>query len=124
MLRIKLLREVNDQESGQDLDKALDSQGKLRETKNFDALMVELTESKKDNPNFMAAAGNAFLGIGNYGQLLDGKFQRGGFDRQGEHRQVAEQDRIRALQCFMEALRTVKKAKKMKSMSYAASEVH
>lgn len=109
VLRIKLLREVNDQESGQDLDKALDSQGKLRETKNFDALMVELTESKKDNPNFMAAAGNAFLGIGNYGQLLDGKFQRGGFDRQGEHRQVAEQDRIRALQCFMEALRTVKK---------------
>ena len=110
LLRVKLLREVSDPESGQDLDQALGSQRKLRETENFDALMAELTESKKDNPDFMAAAGNAFLGgNGHYGQLLDGKFQRGGSDGGGEYRQVAEQDRIRALQCYIEALRTVKK---------------
>jgi uncharacterized protein YfaS (alpha-2-macroglobulin family) len=110
VVRVKLLREIDDIESGDDLEKALRSQRELRETENFDTLMAELTESKKDNPQFMEAAGNAFLqGQGHYGQLLDGKFQRGGFDGRGEYRQVAEQDRIRALQCFMHALRTVEK---------------
>ena len=40
LLRVKLLREVSDPESGQDLDQALGSQRKLRETENFDALMA------------------------------------------------------------------------------------
>jgi uncharacterized protein YfaS (alpha-2-macroglobulin family) len=109
-VRVKLLREVNDAESGDDLDKALQSQRQLREFDQLDALLDELTVSKKDNPQFMEAAGNAYLnGHGHYGQFLDNKFKRGGFDGRGEYRQVIEQDRIRAMQCLMEALRTVEK---------------
>jgi hypothetical protein len=109
-LRVKILREVNDTESGDDLNKALKNQRNLRDTEKFDTLLAELTESKKDNPQFMEAAGNAFLhGNGHYGQWLDGKFKRGGYDGRGQYRQVAEQDRIRALQCFMQALRTIEK---------------
>ncbi|MFN5868467.1 MAG: hypothetical protein ACK46A_03950, partial [Akkermansiaceae bacterium] len=109
-VRIKILRDVNDAESGDDLDKALNSQRQLREHDKLDALLDELTVSKKDNPQFMEAAGKAYLkGHGHNGQLLDNKFKRGGFDGRGEYRQVFEQDRIRAMQCFMEALRTVEK---------------
>lgn len=109
-VRVKLLREVSDIESGDDLDKALNSQRHLREHDQLDPLLNELTESKKDNPQFMEAAGNAYLnGHGHYGQFLDNKFKRGNFDGRGEYRQVSEQDRVRALQCFMEALRTVEK---------------
>lgn len=109
-VRVKLLREVNDLESGDDLDKALNSQRQLREHDQLDALLEELTVSKKDNPQFMEAAGRAYLnGHGHYGQWLDNKFKRGYFDGRGEYRHVAEQDRIRALQCFLEAHRTVAK---------------
>lgn len=109
-VRVKLLREVNDTESGDDLDKALNSQRQLRELDKLDALLEELTVSKKDNPQFMSAAGDAYLqGHGHYGQWLDNKFKRGGYDGRGEYRQVMEQDRIRALQCYMEAHRTIEK---------------
>jgi uncharacterized protein YfaS (alpha-2-macroglobulin family) len=109
-LRVKLLREADDEESGVDLTKALHSQGQVNEHKKFDELMAELTEKKKDNPRFMEAAGSAFLnGQIHYGQILDGKFQRGNSDGRGEFRDVTEQDRVRGLQCFVEALRTVKK---------------
>ncbi len=109
-IRVKLLREVNDLESGDDLDKAINSQRQLREHDKLDSLLDELTVSKKDNPQFMEAAGNAYLqGHGHYGQFLDNKFKRGNYDGHGEYRQVAEQDRVRALQCFMHALRTVEK---------------
>lgn len=109
-VHVKLLREVNDAESGDDLDKSLNSQRQLREHDKLDALLDELTVSKKDNPQFMEAAGNAYLnGHGHYGQFLDNKFKRGGFNGRGEYRQVFEQDRIRAMQCFMEAFRTVEK---------------
>ncbi len=109
-VRLKLLREVNDLESGEDLDKALNSQRHLRELDQLDVLLTELTQLKKDNPQFMEAAGNAYLnGHGHSGEFLDNQFKRGGYEGRGEYRQVFEQDRIRALQCFMGALRTVEK---------------
>lgn len=108
-LRVKILREVDDDQSGVDLQKALNSQQRLGEQKNFDGLMAEMTEKLKDNPQFMQAAGSAFLsGQGHYGQILDNKFQRGN-NGGGQWVNVQEQDRLRALQCFMQALRTVKK---------------
>lgn len=108
-LRVKILREVDDSKSGEDLQKALNSQLRLGEQKNFDGLMAELTEKLKDNPQFMQAAGSAFLsGQGHYGQILDNKFQRGN-NGGGQWVNVQEQDRLRALQCFLQAHRTVKK---------------
>lgn len=109
-VRLKLLREVDDIQSGTDLAMAISSQQNLRELDKLDSLLAELTESKKDNSLFMEAAGNAYLhGHGHYGQILDNKFKRGNGDGSGEYRQVVEQDRIRALQCYMEAFRTVAK---------------
>lgn len=109
-VRVKLLREVNDLESGEDLDKAIECQRRLREHDKLDALLNQLTASKKDNPQLMEAAGRAYAhGHGHYGQWIDQTFKRGYFDGRGEYRQVAEQDRIRALQCFIEAHRTVTK---------------
>jgi alpha-2-macroglobulin len=108
-LRVKILREVDDADSGKDLQIALESQQLLRELEKLDPLLAELTESKKDNPDFMKAAGEAFLSNhGSYGQILDGEFRRG-TDGRGDYIQVNEQDRLRALQCFLQAHRTVEK---------------
>lgn len=108
-LRVKILREVDDADSGTDLQKALQWQRQLGESQNFDPLLAELTESKKDNPDFMQSAGSAFLfNNGSYGQILDGGFQRGRNGR-GDYIQVQEQDRLRALQCFLQAHLTVEK---------------
>lgn len=108
-LRVKILRKISDADSGIDLQKALESQRNLSEEKNFDGLMTEFTEKLKDNSHFMQAAGNAFLfGQGHYGMILDNAFQRGN-DGRGDFRNVQEQDRLRSLQCFMEALRTSEK---------------
>ena len=108
-LRVKILREVDDAESGTDLQQALQSQRQLGEPQNFDPLLAELTESKKDNPAFMQAAGSAFLfNHGSYGQILDGGFQRG-MNGRGNFIGVQEQDRLRALQCFLQAHLTVEK---------------
>jgi hypothetical protein len=87
----------------------LQSQRQLGEPQKFDALLAEFTESKKDNPDFMAAAGQAYLNThGSFGQIIDGGFQRG-MNGQGEYIQVTEQDRLRALQCLLHAHRTVEK---------------
>lgn len=110
-LRVKLLREVDDSESGEDLKKALNSMNRLRDLKRFDALMDELTVSKKENPVFMVAAGQAYLGAQHYGQIVDNAFQRGN-DGAGEWRQVQEQDRLRALQCYMQAWEKVEEGGK------------
>ena len=108
-LRVKILREVDDADSATDLRQALQSQRQLNKPQKFDPLLAELTESKKDNPAFMQAAGSAFLGThGSYGQILDGGFQRG-MNGRGDSIQVQEQDRLRALQCFLQALGTVEK---------------
>jgi uncharacterized protein YfaS (alpha-2-macroglobulin family) len=108
-LRVKILREVDDDQSGVDLSRALNSQARLGELVKFDHLLAELTEQKKDNSRFMAVAAGSYLsGQGHYGQILDGKFQRGNGGR-GQYVNVMEQDRIRAMQCFMEALRTVER---------------
>jgi len=107
-LRVKLLREVDDKDSSQDLFKAIDSINRLNEQKKFDGLLDELTVSKKGNPDFMLAAGQAYFGAQKYGQILDNVFQRGN-NGSGEWRQVQEQDRLRALQCYMQAWETVEK---------------
>jgi uncharacterized protein YfaS (alpha-2-macroglobulin family) len=101
-LRVKILRKVDDKDSAKDLQMALNSMNRLGEQQNFDALMDELTASKKDNPAFMTAAGDAFLSVQHYGQILDNEFTRGNGGR-GEWRNVQEQDRLRALQCYMQA---------------------
>ncbi len=44
-VRVKLLREVNDAESGDDLDKALNSQRQLREHDKLDALLEQKRQS-------------------------------------------------------------------------------
>ena len=110
-LRVKLLRKISDKASGKDLSLALNSQNRLREQKNFDALLDELTVSRKDNPDFMLAAGQAYLSAQHYGQLLDDEFQRGS-RVSGEWKQVQEQDRLRALQCYIQAWDKVKKGGK------------
>lgn len=108
-LRVKIMREVDDAESASDLRQALQSQRRLSEPQNLDGLLAEFTATKKDNAAFMRAAGNAFLGAhGNYGQILDGAFQRG-VPNGGEYIYVNEQDRLRALQCFLQAHRTADK---------------
>lgn len=108
-LRMKILREVDDAESAVDLVTVLQSQRQLNEPQNVDALMAEFTASKKNNSAFMQAAGHAFLSThGSYGQILDGAFLRG-LNGRGDYIQVMEQDRLRALQCFLQAHRTVEK---------------
>ncbi len=107
-LRVKLLREVNDKQSGQDLHQAVNSLQRLRELEKFDPLMDELTDLKKDNSDFMVAAGASYISVQHYGQMLDGKFQRGN-NGSGEWRNVQEQDRLRALQCYMQAWEVVEK---------------
>jgi len=107
--RVKILRQIDDTESGEDLFKALNSQRQLGEHKEFDGLLAEFTDKKKDNPHFMEAAGNAYLySQGHYGQILDGEFRRGNRGS-GQYINIQEQDRLRALQCFMQALRMVEK---------------
>ena len=108
-LRVKILREVDDAESAVDLQQALQSQRLLGEPQNFDPLLTELTTSKKDNSALMQAAGDAYLSTqGSFGQILDGAFRRG-MNGRGDYIQVNEQDRLRALQCFLQAHRTVEK---------------
>jgi hypothetical protein len=107
-VRVKLLREVSDKDSGKDLQKALDSQRRLNKVQEFDTLLTEFTEAKKDNPDFMLAAGNAYQGAEHYGQIIDNAFSRGNPSR-GQWRQVQEQDRLRALQCYMQAWDAVEK---------------
>ncbi|MEP2777208.1 MAG: alpha-2-macroglobulin family protein [Luteolibacter sp.] len=107
-LRVKLLREVDDGDSWRDLEIAIQSQNQLGEQQNFDALMAELTEAKKDNAAFMQTAGTAYLNASSWGRLLDNEFQRGNNGR-GDFRNVQEQDRLRALQCYMQAWDTVEK---------------
>lgn len=107
-VRVKLLREVDDKDSGKDLQKALNSQRRLNKVQEFDGLLAELTETKKDNPDFMLAAGSAYLGATHYGQIVDNAFSRGNRSR-GQWRQVQEQDRLRALQCFMQSWKHVEK---------------
>ena len=108
-LRVEILRTVDDSDSGTDLQKALDSQRRLRNEKSFDPLLAELTEKKAANPDFMLAAGMAFLhGQSHYGRLVDGEFLRGN-QGSGQFVNVTDQDRLRALQCFMAALKGVEK---------------
>jgi len=107
-LRVKLLREVDDKESALDLNKALDSQMRLGEIQKFDGLLDELTASKESNPDFMLAAGRVYISVQHYGQFLDNKFQRGNSGR-GAWINVQEQDRLRALQCYMHAWENVEK---------------
>jgi uncharacterized protein YfaS (alpha-2-macroglobulin family) len=108
-LRVKILREVDDAESATDLQQALQSLRQLGEPQNFDPLLAEFTASKKENLDFMRAAGDAFLSAhGSYGQIIDGGFQRG-MNGRGNYIQVNEQDRLRALQCFLQAHLTVEK---------------
>jgi len=107
-LRVELLREVNDPQSGEDLQLALNSQNRLGEQKLFDPLLKELTASKQDNPDFMLAAGQAYLAAEHYGQLLDNEFQRGNSGG-GDWRHVQDQDRLRALQCYMQAWEKIEK---------------
>ena len=107
-LRAKLLREVDDELSGKDLAWAVNSQNQLGKQEDFDALMEELTVLKKENSAFMVAAGAAFLNAQSWGRLLDNEFQRGNNGR-GNFRNVKEQDRLRALQCYMDAWETVEK---------------
>ncbi|MDP4995341.1 MAG: MG2 domain-containing protein [Akkermansiaceae bacterium] len=107
-LRVKLLREVDDELSGKDLEKAVGSQNQLGKQEHFDALMAELTEAKKGNAIFMQTAGSAFLNIQSWGRLLDNEFQRGN-NGSGDFRNVHEQDRLRALQCYMQAWEVMEK---------------
>ena len=107
-LRLKLLREVDDKDSGTDLEKALASQNQLGDQKTFDPLLDELTVSKQGNPDFMLTAGQAYLNAEHYGQIVDNVFRRGN-DGSGEWRQVQEQDRLRAMQCWMQAWKVVEK---------------
>ncbi len=107
-LGVRILREVDDKASAQDLQKVLNAQQQLGEVSKFDGLLNELTEKKKDNSEFMVAAGGAYMGARHYGQILDNKFDRG-THRGGQWRMVQEQDRLRALQCFMQAWKNVEK---------------
>ena len=107
-LRVKLLREVDDEASAIDLKKAIESQRRLQEEKNFDGLLAEFTQSKKQDPTFMKAAGYAFLHTSHFGRMQDNEFQRGQSGT-GDYRNVFEQDRLRALQCFMQAWEVVEK---------------
>ncbi|WP_411825821.1 alpha-2-macroglobulin family protein [Luteolibacter sp. AS25] len=101
-LRVKLLRESDDERSGEDLSSAVQSLNNLGEQEEFDPLLAEITELKKGNPDLMLAAGHAYLYANHYGRLLDNKFQRGSNGR-GDYRNVMEQDRVRAIQCFFQA---------------------
>ena len=110
-LRVKLLKEVDDELSGKDLELALNSQNRLGKQENFDGLMAELTVEKKDNADFMTTAGTAYLNMQAWGRILDNEFQRGNNGR-GRFRNVQEQDRLRALQCYMQAWENVEKGSK------------
>ena len=118
-LRVKLLRNVDDTESADDLNKAINSQRRLREEENFDGLLAELTETKKGNAVFMKAAGYAFLHTNHYGRMQDNEFQRGNKGT-GDYRNVQEQDRLRALQCFMQAWEVVEKGGKEEAFVFEA----
>ncbi len=107
-LRVRILGEVDDDLSGKDLELALESQRQLGGLEKFDPLLADFTEKKKENPSFMIAAGQAFLDAQHYGRILDNEFQRGQ-NGGGEWRQVYEQDRLRALQCFIMAWEVVEK---------------
>lgn len=110
-LRVKLLREVDDSLSGADLYQAVSAQQQLGELDNFDVLLAELTQKKKENSVFMLAAGTSYLNAPHYGHVLDNEFQRG-HNGSGDWRQVDEQDRLRALQCYLQAWKNVEKGGK------------
>ncbi|MFK7850827.1 MAG: alpha-2-macroglobulin [Akkermansiaceae bacterium] len=107
-VRLELLREVNDKTSWQDLQKAINAQQRLRKVDEFDSLVNDAVESKGENVEFLLAAGEAFMGAQHYGQILDNEFIRGNASR-GEWRQVQEQDRVRALQLYMQAWKSAEK---------------
>ncbi|MGA0898968.1 MAG: alpha-2-macroglobulin family protein [Luteolibacter sp.] len=107
-LRLKLLREVDDGKSGEDLGRALQSQQRLSKMQEFDSLMAELTEKKKDNYHFMLAAGGHYLSTQAYGTIKDNQFQRAQYHG-NRWMQVHEQDRLRALQCFLQAWKVAEK---------------
>ncbi|MDX1679849.1 MAG: alpha-2-macroglobulin family protein [Akkermansiaceae bacterium] len=107
-LRVKLLRQVDDEKSGVDLTHAVHAQRRLSKIQWFDELMAELTEKKKDNYHFMSAAGDHYLSAQSYGSIKDNEFVRGE-NHGGQWMQVYDQDRLRALQCYLQAWKVAEK---------------
>lgn len=100
-LNKKLLQEVSDKESGQDLSDAFLSIRKLHAWKEADPLL-ELAE-KKENPGLWLAAGENMLSMEHDGLLIANEFERGSrnWRQDAQYANAQERDRVRAIQFFL-----------------------
>ncbi|GAA5497008.1 hypothetical protein Rhal01_03196 [Rubritalea halochordaticola] len=99
-LNKKLVNEVSDSESGQDLKDAVECISRLGLWKEVDPLID--TADEKKNPLLWLAAGEVLLSANHNGMLIANEFERGGRQwRQGaQYANVNERDRVYAIQLF------------------------
>ena len=102
-IRVALLNEVADEKSGEDLELLSQSLARLHEWSEFDGMIKKALVKQDGNFDFLIAASKSYANSPHYGGVLDGEFQRGRQQNRGEWRNVAEQDRIIALNLAREA---------------------
>ena len=99
-----LLTGVDDEKSGQDLAKAVDSLNQLGQVPETDQLVEGAVAGHPENWRVLEQAANNYQGGPHWGQILDGEFQRGDNQGGGTWTQSSDRDRVRAMQLYLLAL--------------------
>lgn len=103
-----LLEKIDDAQTGQDLNRALDELQKLNRLHERDALIEEAVGRHPENWKLLNSAARAYWQGQHWGFILDGEFRRGQHRGGGRHVSVHERDRVRALQLCLKAIEKAK----------------
>ena len=104
-LNVKLLNEVSDKWSGQDLEDAYECIRNLRDYSLIEALLEIIDQKHSENGIALMNAGNLMLVAPHYGGVLDGEFLRGSNERGGyEYVSSSDRDRVLAINYYLKSL--------------------
>ena len=101
----RLLEEVDDAGSAEDLERAVESLGRLNRVEEWDGLVEGAVEGHGENRGLLARAGVLYVGAQHWGYMLDGEYKRGHHRGGGQWVNSTERDRVRAMQLLRKALK-------------------
>ena len=108
--RLVLDRQEDPQRAGSDLEHAIQCLVQLGRGDEIDGLREQFIELHKDTWRFLDAAAGSYLNDPfHFGVIVAGKFHRGPQREGGRYVEIAERDRVRALQLLVQALDSARK---------------
>ncbi len=118
---LKHLKEQDNDQSGNMLSfycEALNRLGEMGDGTTLDSILEEQLKQHAGNPHFLMDAAAVYLSANHQFKLVDGQYVRAARYRYAEFSGEAR-DRVRALQCMMQAIAAAEQKKDMKTLAQA-----